>query len=62
MERFQYLTPQPEDLLSIEITGERIKLVTISNDLEEDIFREFTTEVGKYLDMLVYRIDNCLVF
>jgi [ribosomal protein S5]-alanine N-acetyltransferase len=49
MERFQYLTPEPKDLLSIEIAGERIKLVTISNDREAEIFQEFTTEITKYM-------------
>jgi [ribosomal protein S5]-alanine N-acetyltransferase len=49
MEIFNYLTPQPEDLLSIEIVSDRIKLVTISTDFERDTFEEFTNEVTIYM-------------
>jgi [ribosomal protein S5]-alanine N-acetyltransferase len=49
MDKFQYLTSEPEDLLSIEIKGDRIKLVTISTDREEEIFQEFTTEITTYM-------------
>jgi [ribosomal protein S5]-alanine N-acetyltransferase len=49
MDKFQYLSSEPEDLLSIEIKGDRIKLVTISTDREEDIFQEFTTEITTYM-------------
>jgi [ribosomal protein S5]-alanine N-acetyltransferase len=49
MDKFQYLTSEPEDLFSIKIEGELIKLVIISNDHEEDIFQEFTDEITTYM-------------
>lgn len=57
MDKFQYVTLEPEELLSIEIEGDslserlrqRLKLVTISTDREDDIFQEFTEEVTTYM-------------
>jgi [ribosomal protein S5]-alanine N-acetyltransferase len=49
MNKFQYLTLEPEDLFAIEIEGDRINLVTISTDREKEIFQEFTTEITTYM-------------
>jgi RimJ/RimL family protein N-acetyltransferase len=49
MDKFHYVNSAPQDLLSIEIEGDRLKLVTISSKREDDIFREFTNEVTKYM-------------
>jgi RimJ/RimL family protein N-acetyltransferase len=49
MDKFQYISSAPEDLLSIEIKGDRINLVAISTDREEDIFQEFTPEITTYM-------------
>jgi [ribosomal protein S5]-alanine N-acetyltransferase len=49
MDKFQYLTSEPEDLLAIEIIGERIKLAIVSNNCEEDIFQEFTDKITIYM-------------
>lgn len=49
MNKFQYFTSEPKDLLSIEIKGERIKLVTISSNHEEDMFQEFTDKITIYM-------------
>jgi [ribosomal protein S5]-alanine N-acetyltransferase len=49
MDKFHYVTTEPQDLLSIEIESDRLKLVTISSEREDDIFREFTNEVTKYM-------------
>jgi [ribosomal protein S5]-alanine N-acetyltransferase len=49
MEKFKFITPQSEDLFSIEIITDRLNLVPISLDREEEIFQEFTVEVTKYM-------------
>lgn len=50
MNTFRYLNPQnAEDPLSLTIAGNRIQLVTISNQFDQDIFREFTEEVTLYM-------------
>ncbi len=49
MNKFQYLTLEPEDLFSIELKGDRINLVAISTDREDDIFQEFTPEITTYM-------------
>jgi [ribosomal protein S5]-alanine N-acetyltransferase len=49
MDKFDYVVSEPRDLLSIEIESDRLKLVTISSDLEDEIFQEFTNEVTKYM-------------
>ncbi|WP_019504147.1 GNAT family N-acetyltransferase [Pleurocapsa sp. PCC 7319] len=48
MDTFNFLTSQP-DLLSLTIEGERIRLITISNKFEQDIFQEFTNEITTYM-------------
>jgi [ribosomal protein S5]-alanine N-acetyltransferase len=50
MNTFCYLNTQnAEDPLSLTIAGNRIQLVTISNQFDRDIFREFTEEVTLYM-------------
>jgi RimJ/RimL family protein N-acetyltransferase len=50
MNTFRYLNPQnAEDPLFLTIAGNRIQLVTISNQFDQDIFREFTEEVTVYM-------------
>ncbi|MEM7593608.1 MAG: GNAT family N-acetyltransferase [Cyanobacteria bacterium P01_A01_bin.83] len=48
MDTFNFCPSQP-DLLSLVITGERIRLLIIDSKFEQDIFREFTDEVTKYM-------------
>ena len=48
MDRFDFRTPQP-NLFSLVITGDRTKLLIISNEFENDVFREFTEEVTIYM-------------
>ena len=48
MDTFDFRTSQP-DLLSLVITGERIRLLIINSKFERDIFREFTNEVTTYM-------------
>ena len=48
MDTFNFLSSQP-DLLSLTIEGERIRLKTISNKFDGDIFREFTDEITTYM-------------
>lgn len=49
MNAFHFLTPQPQDLLSLVIEGDRIRLVAISDKFELDIFQEFTSEITRYM-------------
>jgi [ribosomal protein S5]-alanine N-acetyltransferase len=50
MNTFSYLHPNSiEDKLAVTIACNRIQLVTISNQFEQDIFREFTAEVTLYM-------------
>jgi [ribosomal protein S5]-alanine N-acetyltransferase len=50
MNAFSYLKPKGvEDPLSLTIAGDRIQLVTLSNQFDQDIFREFTEEVTLYM-------------
>lgn len=49
MDTFHYLTSQTTDLLSLTIEGERLRLVTISDEFEQDIFQEFTDEITIYM-------------
>ncbi|NJM87842.1 MAG: GNAT family N-acetyltransferase [Hydrococcus sp. RU_2_2] len=37
------------DLLSLTIEGDRLRLVTISDEFEQDIFQEFTDEITIYM-------------
>ena len=48
MEKFDFRIPLP-DLLSLTIESSRTKLLIISNEFENDIFREFTEEVTTYM-------------
>ena len=48
MNTFQYLTSHPLDLESLNLESERLRLVTISNEFEQDIFIEFTNEITIY--------------
>jgi [ribosomal protein S5]-alanine N-acetyltransferase len=47
MNAFNYLTSI--DLLSLTIKGDRIRLVTISDEFEQNIFQEFTDEITTYM-------------
>ena len=49
MNIFNFVTPDPPDLLSIAIEGDRVQLVAISDKFEQDIFTEFTSEVTRYM-------------
>ncbi|MGK7953333.1 MAG: GNAT family N-acetyltransferase [Xenococcaceae cyanobacterium] len=48
MNLFKFVKPQP-NLLSIILEGDRIRLVTISDQFERDIFQEFTEEITTYM-------------
>jgi len=48
MKQFDFRTPQL-DLFSLVIEGNRVKLLVINNEFENDIFREFTKEVTTYM-------------
>ncbi len=49
MNRFQFLSPKIPDLLSLVIEGERLRLETIAEQFDQDIFQEFTSEVTRYM-------------
>ena len=49
MNTFHFFSPQPPDLLSLTIEGERLRLVAISDEFEQDIFQEFTSEITLYM-------------
>jgi [ribosomal protein S5]-alanine N-acetyltransferase len=49
MDTFHFLSPQPPDLLSLTIEGDRLRLVAISDKFERDIFENFTDEVTHYM-------------
>ncbi len=49
MSAFHFLTPQPQDLLSLIIEGKRLRLVAISDKFEIDIFEGFTSEITRYM-------------
>lgn len=49
MNTFHFFSPQPPDLLSLTIEGERLRLVAISNKFEQDIFQELTSEITLYM-------------
>ncbi|NJK47368.1 GNAT family N-acetyltransferase [Candidatus Gracilibacteria bacterium] len=49
MNAFSYLTSITIDLLSLTIEGDRLRLVTISDEFEQDIFQEFTDEITIYM-------------
>jgi [ribosomal protein S5]-alanine N-acetyltransferase len=49
MNTFYFFTPQPPDLRSLAIEGKRLQLVAISDKFEQDIFKEFTSEITRYM-------------
>ncbi|MCU0535369.1 MAG: hypothetical protein MUD14_15885 [Hydrococcus sp. Prado102] len=49
MNAFSYLTSVTTDLLSLTIEGDRLRLVTISDEFDRDIFQEFTDEITIYM-------------
>lgn len=49
MNAFHFFSPQPPDLLSLTIEGDRLGLVAISDEFEQDIFKEFTSEITLYM-------------
>jgi len=49
MKTFYFFSPQPPDLLSLSIEAERLRLVAISDEFEQDIFKEFTSEITLYM-------------
>lgn len=49
MNTFHFLSPQPKDLLSLTIEGKWLRLVAISDEFEQDIFQEFTSEITLYM-------------
>jgi RimJ/RimL family protein N-acetyltransferase len=49
MNKFYFLTPQPSNLLDLIIEGARLRLVAVSNNFEQEIFKEFTAEVTRYM-------------
>jgi ribosomal-protein-alanine N-acetyltransferase len=49
IDRFNFLTRQPSDLLHLTIESARLRLVAVSNDFEKDIFQEFNNEITRYM-------------
>ena len=49
MHTFHFLTPQSPDLQSLTIEGERLRLVAICDKFEQDIFKNFTSEITRYM-------------
>ncbi len=49
MNRFQFLSSTIPDLLSLVIESERLRLVTISDRFDQDIFHEFNREITRYM-------------
>lgn len=49
MNNFQFFDPASQDLLSVEVVGERIRLVSLSDKFAQEIFQEFTSEVTRYM-------------
>ena len=48
MSTFEFIGDSP-DLFNININGKRVRLVSISNKFEQDIFNEFTSEITTYM-------------
>jgi [ribosomal protein S5]-alanine N-acetyltransferase len=46
---FCFITPRSPDLRSLTIEGDRLRLVAVSNQFEQDIFKEFTCEITWYM-------------
>jgi RimJ/RimL family protein N-acetyltransferase len=49
METYHFLQLPAPDLLNLTIEGERIQLVSLSDQYDQDIFREFTPAVTRYM-------------
>lgn len=49
MTSFHFLASHPPDLLSLVIESERLRLVPISEEFEQDIFHEFTSNITRYM-------------
>jgi len=49
MTGFQFKNASPLTLSAVEIVGERVRLVSITNKYETDIFHEFTTAITRYM-------------
>jgi len=49
MNRFHFLSPTIPDLLSLIIESERLRLETITERFDQDIFQEFTCEITRYM-------------
>ena len=49
MNTFHYIASPTTDLLSLTIESERLRLVTISNKFDQNIFQEFTNEITIYM-------------
>ena len=48
MPRFDFVGPEP-DLFHLELEGERVRLVSITEAFAEDIFTEFSSDVTTYM-------------
>ena len=48
MTQFDFTSPKP-DLTTLNIEGERIRLTSISQAYERDIFEEFTSDIATYM-------------
>ena len=49
MNTFQFFDPSFQELSSTNISGERIRLVALSEKFAQDVFQEFTSEVTRYM-------------
>jgi [ribosomal protein S5]-alanine N-acetyltransferase len=49
MTGFQFKNASPLTLSAVEIVGERVRLVPITNKYETDIFHEFTAAITRYM-------------
>jgi ribosomal-protein-alanine N-acetyltransferase len=63
MAAFSFRTSQPPSLLRLTLNGERLRLVPTSRDHAEDIFREFTPAITRYMyPRPAERIEETLEF
>ncbi len=49
MDGFHFISPDRPDLLSVSIPSARLQSVSISDRFQQDIFREFTDEITRYV-------------
>jgi [ribosomal protein S5]-alanine N-acetyltransferase len=49
MDVFKFFSGQRQDLQTLIIESERLQLVTISDQFEQNIFQEFTCEITRYM-------------